>query len=88
MRKALVAAVLGLLAACASPALPPEQQWLRRDATPEDVRRDLYWCSTPTRQRLRVDETGGEITQRRDTVLKVDENCMVGRGYTKAPAKS
>ncbi len=81
-RRSLAAAALFVVSACAGgPA--PEMQWTKRDATPEDVKRDIYWCSTERRSPLRIDRTGGEITERRETVLRIDEDCMKQRGYAK-----
>lgn len=57
----------------------PEQQWTRKDATPEDVRRDLYWCSTQVEQR-RVLQTPADERRVRTVV---DDECMEKRGYSK-----
>ncbi len=82
MKPVLAAAGIVLLSACAG-GPPPEMQWTKRDATPEDVKRDLYWCTSDRPRPLRIDRTGGEITERRESVLRVDDECMQKRGYTK-----
>jgi hypothetical protein len=60
-------------------ATSPEQQWTRKDATPEDVRRDLYWCTT-VRERRSALQTPAD--PRRVSEI-VDDECMEKRGYRK-----
>ena len=74
----LAAIAAALLAGCQA-VTPPEQQWTKKDATPEDIRRDLYWCTTKTEQR-RIDQTPASERRIREVV---DEECMEKRGYTK-----
>ena len=31
--------------------VPAEKQWTKRDATAEDVKRDLYWCTRRVERR-------------------------------------
>lgn len=64
---------------------PPEQQWTRRDATPEDVKRDLYWCTTLVPDPPRF---SGTPAQERRVTRKIDDECMEQRGYTKKAPKS
>jgi hypothetical protein len=64
---------------------PPEQQWTRQGATPEDVKRDLYWCTREVAARPRALDTpasGRPLVERR-----VDDECMQNRGYTKVQPK-
>jgi hypothetical protein len=82
LRFGLAAWVAALALGCAT--TPPEQQWTKSGATPEDIKRDLYWCSTLTRDPPRALDTPS--TERRVT-QKVDEICMQNRGYTKVERK-
>ena len=80
---------LGLAAAAALLALgcqttPPEEQWTKSGATIEDVKRDLYWCTTTKRSPPTPNDT--PATQRPAT-RSVDNACMEGRGYTRASPK-
>jgi hypothetical protein len=58
---------------------PADQQWTKKDATIEDVRRDLYWC-TSVREQRRAVQTPAD--PRRVTEV-VDDECMEKRGYRK-----
>ncbi len=78
LRLGFAAAIAALVVGCQS-AKPPEQQWSKRDATPEDVRRDLYWCSTTVEQR-RINQTPADERRIRQVV---DEACMEKRGYSR-----
>ncbi len=83
-RFALAAAMaLAALAGCAQPK-PVEEQWTRAGATPEDVKRDLYWCSTTRyiREDQRIDPTRRYPNIREVTVI--DDECMIKRGYRKS----
>lgn len=77
LRLGLAALGAALVAACQAAA--PETQWSKSGATPEDVKRDLYWCSRQVEQR-RVNQTPAD-PRRVSTV--VDEECMEKRGYSK-----
>ena len=59
--------------------VPPEKQWTKRDATPEDVRRDLYWCTRRVERRSALQTPADE---RRISEI-VDDECMERRGYSK-----
>ena len=59
---------------------PPEEQWSKAGATTEDVKRDIYWCTTVRRDFRRADVS--PIEERAPT-RSVDTECMEGRGYTK-----
>ncbi len=63
-------------------ATPPERQWTKSGATIDDVKRDLFWCSSVRRQAPGPNDT--PVTQR-EAVRSVDEDCMETRGYQKAP---
>ena len=78
-----LAAALLLLAACAAGPPPPEAQWTRRDASPEDIKRDLYWC-TRTVLGKREFNAGGNTP--RESTQVVNDECMQQRGYTKRAA--
>ena len=84
LRFAIAALAAALVMGCQT--TPPEQQWSKRDATPEDVKRDLYWCSRVTREPPRVQDTPATSTAR--MTQKVDDECMEKRGYTKIAPKS
>jgi hypothetical protein len=58
---------------------PADQQWTKKDATTEDIRRDLYWCTRKVEQR-RVEQTPAH--ERRVTEV-VDDECMERRGYSR-----
>ena len=58
---------------------PDDRQWTRKDATPEDIRRDLYWCTTRVEQR-RAGQTPADERRIRSVV---DDECMERRGYSK-----
>jgi hypothetical protein len=79
-RLGLAAIVVALAAGCASD-VPPEKQWTRRDATPEDIRSALFWCSHTERDRPRALGTPADSVRRSQTV--VDEDCMRKRGFHK-----
>ena len=84
MPRSLVAILgLALLAACAQ-AKPAEEQWSKDGATPEDVKRDLYWCSTTRyiREDQRIDPTRRYPHLRE--VTTTDPECMEKRGYRKS----
>ncbi|MCW5772670.1 MAG: hypothetical protein KIT16_13590 [Rhodospirillaceae bacterium] len=82
MIKRLGFAVLtALVAGCASDT-PPAQQWTKRDATPEDIRSALFWCSHAERDRPRA--LGTPADNDRQTRQIVDDECMQKRGFTKA----
>ena len=73
---AAMAAALGMGCQAATPAF---QQWTKKDATPEDIKRDLYWCTTKVEQRRAMQTPADE---RRVTEV-VDDECMERRGYSK-----
>jgi hypothetical protein len=85
LRVGLAALASAFVLGCASTP-PPEQQWTRKDATPEDVKRDLYWCTgeVPVRSRALDTPASGQPRTRRT----VDDECMQNRGYTKVAPKS
>lgn len=76
-----LAALVSLLAAGCQTA-PPERQWTKPGATVDDVRRDLYWCSSIRRPTPNPNDT--PATQR-EAVRSIDSECMEGRGYQRAP---
>ncbi len=78
LRLGVSALAAALLIGCQA-VTPADQQWTRKDATREDVRRDLYWCTTRVEQR-RIDQTPASERRIRDVV---DEECMEKRGYSK-----
>jgi hypothetical protein len=83
-RLGFVVLASALALGCAG-APPLEKQWTRKDATPEDVKRDLYWCTVDVRRRSRALDTpalGPPQIER-----KVDDECMQSRGYTKVEPK-
>ncbi len=79
---ALAGLALGL-AACAS--TPPDRQWTRPGATPEDVRTALYWCSQTKVDPSRALGTPADGDRR--TRTEVDAECMEGRGFSRAPGQ-
>jgi hypothetical protein len=56
-----------------------DQQWTKKDATIEDVRRDLYWCTT-VRERRSALQTPADPRRVSEVV---DDECMEKRGYSK-----
>jgi hypothetical protein len=74
------AAAVALLAAGCADEAPLERQWTKTNATPEDVKRDLYWCTTQERERSKAQE--GPVEERR-VFIKVNDACMEQRGYNK-----
>jgi hypothetical protein len=58
---------------------PMHQQWTKQDATPEDIKRDLYWCTTVREQRRALQTPADE--KRVQEI--VDDECMEKRGYSK-----
>jgi len=79
------AIVAALLAGCVSDT-PPQRQWTKRDATPEDIRSALFWCSHTERGRSRALGTPADNDRQERQV--VDESCMQERGFSKvAPEK-
>ncbi len=78
--------MLALLAACTAAPPPISEQWTKQDATPEDVKRDAYWCSeVRVTARPNVSESTG-FSERRVTQA-VNDECMQKRGYTKVAGK-
>lgn len=73
-----------LVLGCANTA-PPEQQWTRQGATPEDVKRDLFWCTGEVAVRSRALETPASGRPR--TQVRIDGDCMESRGYKKVSPK-
>jgi len=78
MRLGIAALAAAFLAGCQT-TVPAENQWTRRDATPEDVKRDLYWCTRTVEHRRAVQTPADE---RRVSQI-VDDECMERRGYSK-----
>mgnify|MGYP000994551512 CR=1 FL=1 len=78
LRLGFAALVAALVMGCQG-AAPAHQQWTKQDATPEDIRRDLYWCTTVREQR-RVLQTPADEKRVQEIV---DEQCMEKRGYRK-----
>ncbi|MBL8664806.1 MAG: hypothetical protein HUU30_11410 [Burkholderiaceae bacterium] len=74
-----LAAFAAVLAAGCTSAAPSHEQWTKQGATPEDIKRDLYWCTTVREQR-RVLQTPADEKRVREIV---DEDCMEKRGYRK-----
>ncbi|HEY7608563.1 MAG TPA: hypothetical protein VIF14_04965 [Alphaproteobacteria bacterium] len=77
-RLGLAAFAAVLVMGCQATA-PAEQQWSKKDATPEDIKRDLYWCTTRVEQR-RALQTPADERRIREVV---DDQCMERRGYRK-----
>jgi hypothetical protein len=80
MRVVLGLAAFASLALAGCQTTPPERQWTKAGASADDVRRDLYWCSSLKRPAPGPLDT--PATQR-DAVRSVDDECMEGRGYQK-----
>ena len=78
LRLGFAALAAALVIGCQA-TTPPERQWTRKDATPEDIKRDLYWCTTQIEQR-RVLQTPADERRVRQVV---DDECMERRGYSK-----
>jgi hypothetical protein len=78
IRLGFAAVAAALLVGCQA-AVAPERQWTKKDATPEDIKRDLYWCTRQVSQRRPQDTP---VTQRAP-VQVVDDECMEKRGYRK-----
>jgi hypothetical protein len=78
LRLGFAALAAALVMSCQA-ATPAHQQWTKQDATPEDVKRDLYWCTT-VREHRRALQTPAD--ERRVQQI-VDEECMEQRGYSK-----
>ena len=82
LRLGLAGLASALLLGCQT--TPPEQQWTKSGATVDDVKRDLYWCTTLKRPTPSAQETPAT---RRDPVRAVDAECMEGRGYSRVSPK-
>ncbi len=78
VRLGLAALAAAFLAGCQA-TVPAEKQWTKQDATPEDIKRDLYWCTRQV-ERKRALQTPAD--ERRVTDV-VDDECMERRGYRK-----
>ena len=78
LRLGLAALAAALLIGCQA-AAPAHQQWTKKDATVEDIKRDLYWCTTVREQR-RATQTPADERRVHEVV---DEDCMEKRGYSK-----
>lgn len=78
LRLGFAALAAALLLGCQA-TTPAYQQWTKKDATPEDIKRDLYWCTTVREQR-RVLQTPAD---ERRAVEVVEDECMEKRGYSK-----
>ena len=78
VRIGMAALAAALVAGCQT-AAPAHEQWTKKDATPEDVKRDLYWCTTQVEHR-RVLQTPAD---ERRVQKVVDAECMENRGYSK-----
>ena len=78
LRLGFAAMAAALVVGCQT-TTPADQQWTKKDATVEDVRRDLYWCTRKVEQR-RFGQTPAD--ERRITEI-VDDECMERRGYSK-----
>ena len=74
-----------LVLGCANPP-PADQQWTRQGATPEDVKRDLFWCTGEVAVPSRAMESPGSASRPR-TEVRVDGECMESRGYKRASPK-
>ncbi len=77
LRLGIAAVAAALVMGCQ--ATPAHQQWTKDGATPEDVKRDLYWCTTRVSQRRVLDTPATERAPRQ----VVDDDCMERRGYSK-----
>ena len=80
MRVVIALAAFASLALAGCQTKPLAEQWTKPGATADDVRRDLYWCSSMKRPTPAPLDT--PATQR-DPVRAVDDECMEGRGYQK-----
>jgi hypothetical protein len=78
LRLGIAALAVALVIGCQA-VRPADQQWTKQNATPEDIRRDLYWCTTRVEQR-RIEQTPATERRIRDVV---DDECMEKRGYSK-----
>ncbi len=78
LRFGMAALAAALVAGCQS-AAPAYEQWTKKDATPEDIKRDLYWCTSQVEHRRALQTPADE--RRVENV--VDDECMEKRGYTK-----
>jgi hypothetical protein len=78
LRLGFAALAAALVMGCQA-ATPAHQQWTKQDATQEDIKRDLYWCTTVQEQR-RVFQTPADERRVREVV---DDECMEKRGYRK-----
>lgn len=74
-----LAALAAMLAAGCTSVAPSHEQWTKQDATPEDIKRDLYWCTTSVERRRALQTPADE----RRVATIVDDECMERRGYTK-----
>jgi len=74
-----------LVLGCANP-LPAERQWTRQGATPEDVKSDLFWCTTEVAIPSRAQDTPAASGRARSE-LRVDGECMENRGYKRVSPK-
>lgn len=78
LRWGMAALAAALVVGCQS-GPPAHEQWTKKDATPEDIKRDLYWCTSRVEQR-RALQTPADERRVREVV---DEECMERRGYRK-----
>ena len=78
LRLGLAAFAAALAMGCQA-TVPADQQWTKSGATPEDVRRDLYWCTTVQEHRRVLQSPSDERRVRQ----VVDDECMERRGYSK-----
>jgi hypothetical protein len=88
LRRAAVASVaLALLGACANSQsnVPEYKRWAKAGAIEDDVKRDLYWCTTTrVRPDTRLNSTPANQIVVRES--KVDDECMEQRGYRRIEA--
>ena len=78
LRLGLAAMAAALVMGCQA-TVPAYQQWTKKDATPEDIRRDLYWCTRQVEFRRALQTPADE----RRVHEVVDDECMERRGYSK-----
>lgn len=78
LRLGIAALFAALVTGCQAVA-PADQQWTKKDATMEDIRRDLYWCTSRVEYRRAIQSPSDE-RRIRDVV---DDECMEKRGYSK-----
>jgi hypothetical protein len=78
LRLGIALAAAALVLGCQS-ATPADQQWTKTGATPEDVKRDLYWCTTVREHRTALQTPADQ----RRVSQSVDDECMARRGYAK-----